>query len=170
MVLLAKATDRELARIVSYLKEENRILRARLPEHINTTPRERERLLRFGRNLGTAIYSVITIVTPETFLRWLREERKAKPRRRGRPRTAENMRRLILRMARENDWGYTRIMGELKKLGIVPPSRNTVKKILKQAGLEPGPKRGAGTWDEFLNRHAATLVQCDFLGKKIWTA
>ena len=31
MVLLAKATDRELARMVSYLKEENRILRARCP-------------------------------------------------------------------------------------------------------------------------------------------
>jgi hypothetical protein len=38
MVLLAKATDRELARLVSYLKEKNRILRARLPEQINTTP------------------------------------------------------------------------------------------------------------------------------------
>jgi putative transposase len=73
-------------------------------------------------------------------------------------------------MARENDWGYTRIMGELKKLGITPPSRNTVKRILKQAGLEPGPKRGEGTWDEFLTRHAATLVQCDFLNKRIWTA
>jgi hypothetical protein len=45
MVLLAKATDRELARMVSYLKEENRILRARLPERINVTPKERERLL-----------------------------------------------------------------------------------------------------------------------------
>src|SRR5262245_4430706 len=170
MVLLARATDQELARMVSYLKEENRILRARLPEQINTTPRERERLLRFGRNLGKAIYSVVTIVTPGTFLRWLREERKAKPRRRGRPRTADDLRRLILRMARENDWGYTRIMGELKKLRITPPSRNTVKSILKEAGLEPGPKRGAGTWDEFLTRHAATLVQCDFLNKRIWTA
>ena len=105
MVLLTKSTDRELARMVSYLKEENRILRARLPEHINTTPRERERLLRFGRNLGKAIHSVVTIVSPETFLRWLREERKAKPRRRGRPRTAEQLQALILRMARENDWG-----------------------------------------------------------------
>jgi len=169
MVLLAKATDRELARMVSYLKEENRILRARLPEHINTTPRERERLLRFGRKLGKAIHSVVTIVTPGTFLCWLREERKAKPRKRGRPRTADELRKSILRMARENDWGYTRIMGELKKIGITPPSRNTVKSILKKAGLEPGPKRGAGTWDEFLNRHAATLVQCDFLNKKIWT-
>jgi putative transposase len=170
MMLLAKATDRELARMVSYLKEENRILRARLPGQINTTPRERERLLRFGRNLGTAIYSVVTIVTPGTFLRWQREERKAKPQRRGRPRTADDLRELILKMARENDWGYTRIMGELKKLGITPPSRNTVKKIMKQAGLEPGPKRGEGTWDEFLTRHAATLVQCDFFNKRIWTA
>jgi len=38
MVLLAKATDRELARMVSYLREENKILRARLPERINVTP------------------------------------------------------------------------------------------------------------------------------------
>ena len=35
-----------------------------------------------------------------------------------------------------------------KKLGIKPPSRNTVKNILKENGLEPGPKRGEGTWDE----------------------
>ena len=171
MVLLAKATDRELARMVSYLKEENKILRARLPERINVTPKERERLLRFGRNLGKAIHKVVTIVSPSTFLRWLREEkpRKGKSRKRGRPKTAEAMRELILKLARENDWGYTRIMGELKKLGITPPSRNTVKNILKKAGLEPGPNRGEGTWDEFLTRHAATLVQCDFLNKRIWT-
>jgi putative transposase len=58
-------------------------------------------------------------------------------------------------------------MGELKKLGIKPPSRNTVKNILKENGLEPGPKRGAGTWDEFLKIHAASLWQCDFYAKKV---
>jgi putative transposase len=116
------------------------------------------------------MYKVVTIVTPGTFLRWLREERKAKPWKKGRPRTADELRRLILRMARENDRGYTRIMGEIKKLGITPSSRNTVKRILKEAGLEPGPKRGEGTWDEFLTRHAATLVQCDFLHQRIWSA
>jgi len=107
---------------------------------------------------------------PQTFLRWLREERNAKPQKRGRRPTAEALRKLILRLARENDWGYTRILGELKKLGIHPPSRNTVKNILKKGGLEPGPRRGAGTWDEFLMRHANTLVQCDFLNKRIWSA
>ena len=59
MVLLAKATDRELARMISYLKEENRILRARLPERINVTPKERERLWRLGRS----DWLVETIVT-----------------------------------------------------------------------------------------------------------
>jgi putative transposase len=77
------------------------------------TPKERERLLRFGRNLRKAIHSVVTIVSPGTFLRWLREERKSKPTRRGRPRTADDLEELILRLGKENDWGYTRIMGEL---------------------------------------------------------
>jgi putative transposase len=54
-------------------------------------------------------------------------------------------------------------------LGIKPPSRNTVKKILKAAGFEPGPKRGEGTWDEFLKQHAASLWQCDFFSKRILT-
>ena len=38
-------------------------------------------------------------------------------------------------MARETGWGYTRILGELKKLGIAV-SRSTVVNILKAAGME----------------------------------
>lgn len=60
-------------------------------------------------------------------------------------------------------------MGLLKKLGIKPPSRNAVKDILMENGLEPGPKRGEGTWDELLKMHAATLWQCDFYAKKVLT-
>jgi putative transposase len=170
LVLLTQATDRELGRMVRYLKEENRILRARLPERISVNRKERNRLLRFGRDLGAAVHQIVTIVSPNTFLRWIREESKTRKRRfgaRGRPKTAADIRELILLMAKENAWGYTRIMGELKKLGIKPPSRNTVKKILKAAGFEPGPRRGEGTWDEFLTRHAKTLVQCDFLSRKV---
>jgi putative transposase len=44
-----------------------------------------------------------------------------------------------------------------------------VKAILKENGLDPGPKRGAGTWDELLKIHAATLWQCDFYAKKVLT-
>jgi len=88
---------------------------------------------------------------------------------RGRPRPKESMVELILKFARENCWGYTRIMGEIKKLDLTPPSRNTVKRILKEAGLDPGPKRGEGTWDKFLTQHAKTLWQCDFFNRKVMT-
>jgi putative transposase len=49
---LAQATQRELVRQVQYLKNENRVLRDRLPEHIVTTPAERARLLKYGRPVG----------------------------------------------------------------------------------------------------------------------
>jgi hypothetical protein len=39
LMVVARATDRELARMVDYLKAENEILRARLPKRIVTTPR-----------------------------------------------------------------------------------------------------------------------------------
>ena len=44
-----------------------------------------------------------------------------------------------------------------------------MKNILKEHDLDPGPLRGRGTWDEFLKIHAATLWQCDFATKKMWT-
>ena len=73
-------------------------------------------------------------------------------------------------LAKENGWGYTRILGELKKLGIQLITRNTVKAILKRGGYDTGPNRGPGTWDEFLTRHAKTLWQCDFLHTRVLTA
>jgi hypothetical protein len=72
-------------------------------------------------------------------------------------------------LARENQWGYTRILGELRKLGIQAISRNTVKRILKDAGFDPNPRRGEQTWDEFLKRHTASLWQADFFSKRIVT-
>jgi putative transposase len=48
-------------------------------------------------------------------------------------------------------------------------SRQTVKNILVEHGLDPGPKRGRGTWIDFLRMHAETLWQCDFFSKRIWT-
>src|SRR4051794_18328738 len=89
-VLLASATDRQLARNVEYLKAENRILRDRLPKRVVLTPRERNRLLKYGRPLGPAIKNLITVVTPRTFLRWATAGKPAgRPRSPGRPRTPE---------------------------------------------------------------------------------
>jgi putative transposase len=60
----------------------------------------------------------------------------------GRPRTPDDIRALVRRITRETGWGYTRILGEMKKLGIQTISRTTVINILKEHWLDPGPQRG----------------------------
>lgn len=172
LLLIAGATQKELARQVTYLKVENKILRSKLPARVPVTTVEKSRLVRFGQKLGKALNELVTIVHPDTLRRWIRESRKPnrkKPRRIGRRRTAEDIRKLILQMAKQTGWGYTRIVGELRKLNIRSVSRNTVKNILRRAGFDPGPKRGIGTWDEFLKLHATTLWQCDFFSLKVLT-
>ena len=57
---------------------------------------------------------------------------------------------------------------ELRKLGNTI-SRQMVKVLLKENNIDPGPKRGKGTWYEFLRIHAATLWQSDFVSKPMWT-
>lgn len=76
---------------------------------------------------------------------------------------------MVLRLARENEWGYARIVGELKKLGIRSIKKSAVRNILKSAGIDPCAKRSGTTWDEFVARHAASLWQCDFFSQKVLT-
>jgi len=96
------------------------------------------------------------IVTPATILRWHRDivrrrwARLSRRGRSGRPATRRNVRSVVLRLARENEsWGYRRVHGELPALGIkVAPS--TVWQILKDAGIDPAPRRDGPGWAEFL--------------------
>jgi putative transposase len=62
LLLLARATEKELVQTVEYLKTENRILRQKLPKRIEVTPAERAKLIKLGVRLGSAIRDVITIV------------------------------------------------------------------------------------------------------------
>jgi putative transposase len=173
LLVIAGATQKELARQIKYLKVENEILRSKLPKRITVTPKEKNRLVRFAQKLGGKVLrQLTTIVAPSTLLGWIRAEKKhpKKPAaKRGRRRTPEEIRKLILKLAKENEWGYTRILGELKKLGVHSISRNTVKRILKDAGFDPGPQRGEKTWDGFLKQHAASLSQCDFFSQRVLT-
>jgi hypothetical protein len=83
-------------------------------------------------------------------------------RRPGRPQIAKELRALIVRLAPENPrWGYQRIVGELKGLGIVV-SGTTVKKILRQEQLGPAGKRKGPSWHEFLRAQAKSVIAVDF--------
>lgn len=172
LAMIASATDRELAKQVQYLKEENKILRARIPGQIHTKPAERERLVKFGKLIGKAIEELISIVSPSTFYRWLHKEDEKKETKnpKGGQRKPREIRELVIQIATLTGFGYTRIVGEMRKLGIKKISRQTVRNILKEEGIEPGPDRTSDTWDEFIKRHGATLWGCDFFSVKAVTA
>jgi transposase InsO family protein len=69
---------------------------------------------------------------------------------------------LICRLARENPrWGYFRIVGELKKLGVTV-SKTSIATVLCRHGLPPAPRRKGPTWSEFLSAPAKGIVATDF--------
>ena len=108
------------------------------------------------------------IVTPGTILRWHRDivrrrwSRRSRQGRSGRPATHRKVRSVVLRLAQENEsWGYRRIHGELAGLGItVAPS--TVWQILKNAGIDPAPRREGPGWAGFLRSQAQGILALDF--------
>ncbi len=168
---LATCREKELARQIEFQRAEMRMLRNRIPQkRIFLTPEEKQELPELGEPIGSGLKHLISIVSYGSFLRWKRKSVSGEEvTKMGRPRTLETLRDLIVKIASETGWGYTRVMGEIKKLGIKPPSRNTVKKIMKANGHDPGPGTGKGSWAEFLETHAETLYQCDFFSKRIWT-
>jgi putative transposase len=112
------------------------------------------------------------IVTPATLLRWHRRlvaKRWTYARPVGRPPRRREIRDLVLRFARENPrWGYQRVVGELKGLGIVV-SATTVRAWLRAAGLGPAGKRGKTTWREFVRAHRESMLAVDFFTvETIW--
>jgi len=108
------------------------------------------------------------LVTPDTILRWHRDivrrrwTAKSMRGKTGRPATRRNIKALVLRLARENpSWGYRRIHGELAGLG-VKIAASTAWEILKNAGIDPAPRRTGPTWSQFLRSQADAILACDF--------
>ncbi|MDQ6796925.1 MAG: hypothetical protein M3011_02675 [Actinomycetota bacterium] len=88
-------------------------------------------------------------VTPETILRWHRtlvRGRWTYPHRSaGRPPLPAETVEAIVRLALENPrWGYLRIVGELKKLGVAV-SKTSVATVLRRHRLPPAPRRSGPT-------------------------
>lgn len=96
LVVIASATHAQLARQVQYLKAEKANLRSKLPGRITITAQERRRLVKFAAKLGRMMHHLVSIVTPRTVLRWIRQEERAdgkhKPVKRGRRRKPEEIR------------------------------------------------------------------------------
>ena len=89
-----------------------------------------------------AVLRAHRLVRPGTLLAWHRHLITRKwtyPSRPGRPRTSEEIRALVLRLARENPaWGYRRVHGELRRLGH-QISEATVRRDLACSTTRTGP-------------------------------
>jgi len=108
-----------------------------------------------------AILKVLTIIRPETLVRWHRAgfrgywRWKSRPRG-GRPRIDTEPRVLVRRMSVENPlWGAPRIHGELLKLGFEVAQSSVAKYMVKRRGP---PSRG---WRTFLRNHAPDVAAMD---------
>ena len=163
LALLARSDTGKDAEILT-LRHEVAVLR-----RTNTRPRltwlDRAVLSALSRLLPAALRRA-RLVSPRTLLRWhhqLVARRWTYPHQRpGRPPTAPAIRDLVQQMARENPrWGYRRIQGELVGLGH-SVAASTVWKILKNAGLDPAPRRSGPTWRQFLSAQAHAILAVDF--------
>ena len=126
-VILAGWVNRQQQQVIEYLHTENQVLREKMGKRrILLTDDQRRRLAVKGKLLGRKLLAQVgTLVTPDTILRWHRllvaqkwdysARRQKTP---GRPPLTEEIRALVVRMARENPrWGYERIQGALANLG-----------------------------------------------------
>src|SRR6266487_2693961 len=154
------AKDVELA----VLRHQLKVLRRQI-ERPEFQPADRALLAALSRALPRQRWSIF-LVTPDTILRWHRRlvtRKWTQPDHRcGRPPLADHVVTLILRLAGENPrWGYQRIQGELKKLGI-RVSATTIRTVLLGNGLRPAPRRASVTWRAFLRAQAAGIIAADF--------
>jgi len=150
LVILAGWMNRQQQEVIEYLLTENRVLKEKFGmKRILLDHDQRRRLAVKGKVLGRKrLEEVGTLFTPDTILRWHRmlvaEKWDYSDRRRkipGRPTLSDEIRQLVVRMARENpSWGYDRIAGAMQNLGH-DVSDQFVGNILKAHGIEPAPNR-----------------------------
>jgi transposase InsO family protein len=106
----------------------------------------------------------LIVVGPDTVVGWQRKGFRlfwrliSRAKRVGRPRISQEVRELIGRMARENDWGAPRIHGELLKLGLLVDER-TVSRYLPRRPTAPDALK---RWMAFLRNHRDCLTGMDF--------
>ena len=133
VVSLFRSKGRLEAEII-ILRHQLNVLRRRTPSRARLTLIDRLIFVWLCR-LRPSVLNAVTIVRPETVVRWHREGfrlywRWTSRARGGRPRIPSELRRFIREMSRANPlWGAPRIHGELLKLGI-EVAQSTVAKYM----------------------------------------
>jgi hypothetical protein len=141
------------------------------------TDAERRRRAAWLIHRRKRLKEVATIATPATLLPWYTRliaqkfDGSRQRQTRGRPRVAEEIEQLVVRMAEEHpSWGYRRLQGALAKLGH-HLDKTTVRTILRRRHMDPAPHRQkAGmSWTQFLKMHWAVLAATDFFTVEVAT-
>jgi hypothetical protein len=176
LAYITGSVNEDLLCRIEYLLEENRVLRHQIQKRILLTDHERRTLADKAIALGELMADTVTIVKPETILKWHRRFVAKKfdgsqfRKRQGRPPTKATLVDLVVRLARDNPaWGYDRIVGAVHNLGH-RISDQTVGNILLRHGLGSSPERRRNTtWASFIRQHREVLWATDFFTTEIWT-
>jgi hypothetical protein len=142
------------------LRHQLTVLRRGLQGRVRLTNNDRWFLIVLFRWFPSVL-QVLTIIRPETLIRWHRSgfccywRWKSRPLG-GRPQIDTELRALIRRMSVENPlWGAPRIHGELLKLGFKIAQSSVAKYMVKRRGP---PSQG---WRIFLRNHAPDIAAMD---------
>jgi transposase len=174
---LSESVDEELRLRNAYLATENRILRQQIPGRVPLSDGDRQALAEISQKLGRkALEEIATVAKPDTILAWHRQcaspsgDISQLPKAVGRPRIAQEIEELVVRIARENrSWGSDRIVGALANLGYTI-SDQTVGNMLKRHGIPPARERQKTiSGSEFLRIHMDVLGATDFFTSPVWS-
>ena len=153
-------SKRRLAAENAALRQQLTVLRRQVRGRVRLTNNDRLFFVQLYRWFPSAL-NVITVIRPETLVRWHRAGFRCYWRRKsralgGRPQIEADLRVLIRRMSVENPlWGAPRIHGELLKLGFEIAQSTVAKYMVKRHGP---PSQG---WRTFLRNHAPDIAAMD---------
>src|SRR5712691_7977907 len=149
IVMVAGWVQRHQQQVISYLIEENRVLKAQLGgRSLRLSDTERRRLAALAHPLGRKrLKEIAALATPDTLLRWYKRliaqkfDGSTRRTQLGRPPVAEEVEWLAVQMAEEHPtWGYRRIQGAFANLGHAI-DKIIVRNIVRRHHLEPAPQR-----------------------------
>ena len=179
VVAIAGWIQREQQAAIVHLREENRVLKARLRgRKLGLTDDERRRLAVKGKALGRKLLAESRRyrhtgnpagLAPKAHCAEVGRKRSGGNSSDG-PGVMAEITELVVEMAKSNPkWGYTRIRGALSNLGHTV-ARSTIANILREHGIEPAPERGERTpWRTFLTAHWESVAATDFFTVEVAT-